>query len=130
MAKEFKYDTYYFNTQNGLYYIVHSDTPNIVMVCSPEKISKGKGSAFTKELMIKAIERGIFEEEIFLMPTETTFMISGRMSVDEDWHLVRVLVFKEGTTPEYIRDNLNKAGALYSQTWRYVKLEEVTSVAL
>lgn len=64
------------------------------------------------------------------MPTETTFMISGRMSVDEDWHLVRVLVFEEGTTPEYIRDNLNKAGALYSQTWRYVKLEEVTGVAL
>lgn len=64
------------------------------------------------------------------MPTETTFMISGRMSVDEDWHLVRVLVFKEGTTPEYIRDNLNKAGALYNQTWRYVKLEEVTDVAL
>nr|DAE88402.1 MAG TPA: hypothetical protein [Caudoviricetes sp.] len=64
------------------------------------------------------------------MPTETTFMISGRMSVDEDWHLVRVLVFKEGTTPEYIQDNLNKAGALYSQTWRYVKLEEVTDVAL
>jgi hypothetical protein len=52
------------------------------------------------------------------------------MSVDEDWHLIRVLVFKEGTTPEYIRDNLNKAGALYSQTWRYVKLEEVTDVAL
>ena len=51
------------------------------------------------------------------MPTETTFMISGRMSVDEDWHLVRVLVFKEGTTPEYIQDNLNKAGVLYSQTW-------------
>lgn len=65
MAKEFKYDTYYFNTQNGLYYIVHSDTPNIVMVCSPKNISKGKGSAFTKELMIKAVERGIFEEEIF-----------------------------------------------------------------
>lgn len=64
------------------------------------------------------------------MPTETTFMISGRMSVDEAWYLVRVLVFKEGTTPEYIRDNLNKAGALYSQTWRYVKLEEVTDVAL
>ncbi len=64
------------------------------------------------------------------MPTETTFMISGRMSVDEDWHLVRVLVFKEGTTPEYIQDNLNKAGVLYSQTWRYVKLEEVTDVAL
>lgn len=64
------------------------------------------------------------------MPTETTFIISGRMSVDEDWHLVRVLVFKEGTTPEYIRDNLNKAGAFYSQTWRYVKLEEVTDVAL
>lgn len=64
------------------------------------------------------------------MPTETTFMISGRMSVDEDWHLVRVLVFKEGTTPEYIRDNLTKAGVLYSQTWRYVKLEEVTDVAL
>ena len=64
------------------------------------------------------------------MPTETTFMISGRMSVDEDWHLVRVLVFKEGTTPEYIRDNLTKAGALYSQTWRYVKLEEVTDAAL
>lgn len=64
------------------------------------------------------------------MPTETTFMISGRMSADEDWHLVRVLVFKEGTTPEYIQDNLNKAGALYSQTWRYVKLEEVTDVAL
>lgn len=65
MAKEFKYDTYYFNMQNGLYYIVHSDTPNIVMVCSPENISKGKGSAFTKELMLKAIEIGIFEEEIF-----------------------------------------------------------------
>ena len=65
MAKEFKYDTYYFNTQNGLYYIVHSDTPNIVMVCRPENINKGKASAFTKELMIKAIERGIFEEEIF-----------------------------------------------------------------
>lgn len=64
------------------------------------------------------------------MPTETTFMIFGRMSVDEDWHLVRVLVFKEGTTPEYIRDNLNKAGALYSQMWCYVKLEEVTDVAL
>lgn len=64
------------------------------------------------------------------MPTETTFMISGRMSVDEDWHLVIVLVFKEGTTPEYIQDNLNKAGVLYSQTWRYVKLEEVTDVAL
>lgn len=64
------------------------------------------------------------------MPIETTFMISGRMSVDEDWHLVRVLVFKEGTTPEYIQDNLNKAGVLYSQTWRYVKLEEVTDVAL
>lgn len=64
------------------------------------------------------------------MPTETTFIISGRMSVDEDWHLVRVLVFKEGTTPEYICDTLNKAGALYSQTWRYVKLEEVTDVAL
>lgn len=65
MAKEFKYDTYYFNTQNGLYYIVHSDTPNIVMVCNPENINKGRGSAFTKELMIKAVERGIFEEEIF-----------------------------------------------------------------
>lgn len=64
------------------------------------------------------------------MPTETTFMISGRMSVDEDWYLIRVLVFKEGTNPEYIRDTLNKAGALYSQTWRYVKLEEVTDVAL
>lgn len=64
------------------------------------------------------------------MPTETIFIISGRMSVDEDWYLVRVLVFREGTTPEYIRDNLNKAGALYSQTWRYVKLEEVTDVAL
>lgn len=64
------------------------------------------------------------------MPTETTFMISGRMSADEDWHLVRVLVFKEGTTPEYIQDNLNRAGVLYSQTWRYVKLEEVTDVAL
>ncbi len=64
------------------------------------------------------------------MPTETTFMISGRMSVDEDWHLVIVLFFKEGTTPEYIRNNLNKAGAHYSQTWRYVKLEEVTDVAL
>nr|DAM57190.1 MAG TPA: hypothetical protein [Caudoviricetes sp.] len=65
MANKFKYDTYYFNKQNGLYYIVHSDTPNIVMVCRSENISKGKGSAFTKELMIKAIERGIFEEEIF-----------------------------------------------------------------
>lgn len=65
MAKEFKYDTYYFNTQNGLYYIVHSDTPNIVMVCRPENINKGKASAFTKELMLKAVERGIFEEEIF-----------------------------------------------------------------
>lgn len=65
MAKEFKYDTYYFNKQNGLYYIVHSDTPNIVMVCRPENINKGSGSAFTKELMLKAIERGIFEEEIF-----------------------------------------------------------------
>lgn len=64
------------------------------------------------------------------MPTETTFIISGRMSVDEDWHLVRVLVFKEGTTPEYIRDTLNDAGALYSRTWCYVKLEEVTDVAL
>lgn len=65
MAKEFKYDTYYFNKQNGLYYIVHSDTPNIVMVCRPENINKGKASAFTKELMLKAVERGIFEEEIF-----------------------------------------------------------------
>lgn len=64
------------------------------------------------------------------MPIETTFMISGRMSVDEDWHLVRVLVFKEGTDPEYIRDTLDDAGALYSRTWRYVKLEEVTDVAL
>ena len=64
------------------------------------------------------------------MLPETIFTIFGRMSVDEDWHLVRVLVFKEGTTPEYIRDSLNKAGALYSQTWRYVKLEEVTNVAL
>lgn len=64
------------------------------------------------------------------MPTETTSIISGRMSVDEDWHLIRVLVFKEGTTPEYIGDTLNKAGVLYSQTWRYVKLEEVTDVAL
>lgn len=65
MAKEFKYNTYYFNKQNGLYYIVYSDTPNIVMVCRPENISKGKSSAFTKELMLRAIERGIFEEEIF-----------------------------------------------------------------
>lgn len=47
MAKELKYDTYYFNKQNGLYYIVHSDTPGIVMVCRPENISKGKASAFT-----------------------------------------------------------------------------------
>ena len=65
MAKELKYDTYYFNKQNGLYYIVHSDTPNIVMVYNPENINKGRGSAFTIELMIKAVERGIFEEEIF-----------------------------------------------------------------
>ena len=65
MAKELKYDTYYFNKQNGLYYIVHSDTPGIVMVCRPENISKGRASAFTQDLMIKAIERGIFEEEIF-----------------------------------------------------------------
>lgn len=64
-SSKFKYDTYYFNKQNGLYYIVHSDTPNIVMVCRPENISKGKESAFTKDLMIKAIKRGVFEEEIF-----------------------------------------------------------------
>ena len=65
MAKEFKYDTYYFNKQNGLYYIVYSEIPNTVMVCKPENINKGRASAFTKELMLKAIERGIFEEEIF-----------------------------------------------------------------
>nr|DAE88403.1 MAG TPA: hypothetical protein [Caudoviricetes sp.] len=65
MAKELKYDTYYFNKQNGLYYIMYSDTPGIVMVCRPESIGKGRASAFTQDLMIKAIERGIFEEEIF-----------------------------------------------------------------
>lgn len=38
MAKELKYDTYYFNKQNGLYYIIHSDTPGIVMGCADLKI--------------------------------------------------------------------------------------------
>ena len=35
MAKEFKYDTYYFNTQNGLYYIVHSEAAILYIFCLP-----------------------------------------------------------------------------------------------